>query len=49
MNTTNKKVIIETITEIKEIIRKKSNEQFEDKQKLIMKLSTLLLLEKSKC
>jgi hypothetical protein len=48
MNEPSRKVIDETIDEIKEIIRKKSNEQFDNKVKLIMKLSTILLMEKSK-
>ncbi len=48
MNEPSRKVIDETIDEIKEIIRKKSNEQFDNKIKLIMKLSTILLMEKSK-
>jgi uncharacterized Fe-S radical SAM superfamily protein PflX len=48
MNEMNRKVINETIDEIKEIIKKKSTEQFENKAKLIIKLSTILLMEKSK-
>ena len=48
MNEMNRRVINETIDEIKEIIKKKSTEQFENKAKLIIKLSTILLMEKSK-
>ncbi len=48
MNKPNQKVVIETINEIKEIIKKKSFEQFDNKVNLIMKLSTILLMEKSK-
>lgn len=48
MNEPNRKLIDETIDEIKEIIKKKSFEQFDNKVNLIMKLSTALLMEKSK-